>query len=126
MTIDVDALAQFMRRIDGRHSLGAGALAEQIVAWLDEHPAPQPERQRTEDPRLRRISFAEMFRDLPERQPESEPTEAQIEAAAQRMCRLKADRLSLDFDYLWQQAKDGLIEEARAVLRAALAAKDER
>jgi hypothetical protein len=41
--VDVDALAQFIRRIDGSHSLGAGALAEQIVAWLAMHPAPQPQ-----------------------------------------------------------------------------------
>lgn len=31
---DVDALAQFIREIDGKHQLGAGALAERIVEWL--------------------------------------------------------------------------------------------
>lgn len=32
--IDVDALAQEIRRVDGDNSLGAGALAEKIVAYL--------------------------------------------------------------------------------------------
>ena len=31
---DVDALAQFIREIDGAHQLGAGVLAERIVEWL--------------------------------------------------------------------------------------------
>lgn len=31
---DVDALAQFIRSIDGKNDLGAGALAERIVEWL--------------------------------------------------------------------------------------------
>ena len=31
---EVDALAQFIREIDGAHRLGAGVLAERIVAWL--------------------------------------------------------------------------------------------
>jgi hypothetical protein len=31
---DVDELAQFIRYIDGANTLGAGALAEQIVGWL--------------------------------------------------------------------------------------------
>lgn len=30
---DVDDLAQFIRRIDGNHTMGAGALAEAIVAY---------------------------------------------------------------------------------------------
>lgn len=35
---DVDALAQFIREIDGKHQLGAGALAERIVEWLAAAP----------------------------------------------------------------------------------------
>ncbi|WP_313398117.1 hypothetical protein [Stenotrophomonas sp.] len=31
---DVDALAQEIRRVDGGHSLGAGALAELLVDWM--------------------------------------------------------------------------------------------
>lgn len=31
---DVDALAQFIRSIDGKNDLGAGALAERIAEWL--------------------------------------------------------------------------------------------
>lgn len=31
---DVDALAQFIRQIDGNHDKGAGVLAERIVGWL--------------------------------------------------------------------------------------------
>lgn len=34
MKIDPDALAQFIRKIDGNNSLGAGALAERICEWL--------------------------------------------------------------------------------------------
>lgn len=34
MTIDPDALAQFIRQIDGNNGMGAGALAEQICEWL--------------------------------------------------------------------------------------------
>ena len=30
---DVDDLAQFIRRVDGNHTMGAGALAEAIVAY---------------------------------------------------------------------------------------------
>lgn len=37
----VDALAQFIREIDGRHELGAGALAERIVEWLAAAPKPE-------------------------------------------------------------------------------------
>jgi hypothetical protein len=39
MKIDVDALAQEIRRVDGSNSLGAGALAEAIAAFLDTTPA---------------------------------------------------------------------------------------
>ena len=35
---EVDALAQFIRKIDGAHRLGAGILAEHIVAWLAAAP----------------------------------------------------------------------------------------
>jgi len=31
---DVDALAQIIRAVDGKHSLGAGALAEKIIEAL--------------------------------------------------------------------------------------------
>jgi len=39
---DVDALAQFIREIDGKHQLGAGALAERIVEWLAAVPEAKP------------------------------------------------------------------------------------
>ena len=39
---DVDALAQFIREIDGKHQLGAGALAERIVEWLAADPEAKP------------------------------------------------------------------------------------
>ena len=39
---DVDALAQFIREIDGKHQLGAGALAERIVEWLAAAPETKP------------------------------------------------------------------------------------
>lgn len=39
---DVDALAQFIREIDGKHRLGAGALAERIVEWLAAAPEANP------------------------------------------------------------------------------------
>lgn len=32
--VDVDDLAQYIRQIDGRNNMGAGALAERIVEWL--------------------------------------------------------------------------------------------
>jgi hypothetical protein len=35
---DVDALAQFIRSIDGRNSMGAGVLAEHICEWLATTP----------------------------------------------------------------------------------------
>lgn len=38
MNIDVNALSQIIRQVDGNHDLGAGALAEAI---LDRLPAPQ-------------------------------------------------------------------------------------
>lgn len=38
--IDVDALAQEIRRVDGSHSLGAGALAEALMPFLCAAPAP--------------------------------------------------------------------------------------
>jgi len=34
VTIDVDALAQEIRRVDGRHDLGAGQLAEALLPFL--------------------------------------------------------------------------------------------
>lgn len=33
--IDVDHLSNFIRQIDGNHSLGAGALAEQIASYIE-------------------------------------------------------------------------------------------
>ena len=39
---DVDALAQFIREVDGKHQLGAGALAERIVEWLAAAPEAKP------------------------------------------------------------------------------------
>lgn len=38
----VDALAQFIREIDGDNRLGAGALAERIVEWLAAAPEAKP------------------------------------------------------------------------------------
>lgn len=32
--LDVDALAQHIRRVDGNNSMGTGALAESICEWL--------------------------------------------------------------------------------------------
>lgn len=44
--IDIDALAQEIRRVDGNHTLGAGALAEALMPFLSTHHAapgvPQP------------------------------------------------------------------------------------
>ena len=39
---DVDVLAQFIREIDGKHQLGAGALADRIVEWLAAAPEAKP------------------------------------------------------------------------------------
>ena len=39
---DVDALAQFIREVDGKHQLGAGVLAERIVEWLAAAPEAKP------------------------------------------------------------------------------------
>lgn len=33
--VDVDALAQFIRKIDGDNRMGAGTLAEHIAEWLE-------------------------------------------------------------------------------------------
>lgn len=47
-SVDVDELAQFIRETDGSNSMGAGALAEKILGWLEISkaapvaPAPQP------------------------------------------------------------------------------------
>jgi hypothetical protein len=38
---DVDRLAQIIRQVDGDHSLGAGALAEALVAHGVSLPAPR-------------------------------------------------------------------------------------
>ena len=38
----MDALAQFIREIDGDNRLGAGALAERIVEWLAAAPEAKP------------------------------------------------------------------------------------
>lgn len=32
--LDADRLAQFIRQVDGKHNMGAGQLAEQIVEFL--------------------------------------------------------------------------------------------
>lgn len=39
-SLDVDALAQEIRRVDGNHRMGAGALAEALVKFLS-HPPEQ-------------------------------------------------------------------------------------
>lgn len=47
MAPDVDALAQFIRQVDGKHTMGAGALAQHICDWLpgaqEQAPATPPE-----------------------------------------------------------------------------------
>ena len=35
MKIDIDALSNFIRQIDGNNQLGAGALAEKIAEYLE-------------------------------------------------------------------------------------------
>lgn len=40
--IDADELSNFIRKIDGNHSMGAGALAENIVEWIGKQAA-QPQ-----------------------------------------------------------------------------------
>lgn len=40
--LDVDDLAQEIRRVDGRHTLGAAALAEALMPFLARHFQPQP------------------------------------------------------------------------------------
>lgn len=37
MAEGIDSLAQEIRRVDGAHSLGAGALAEALQPWLAAH-----------------------------------------------------------------------------------------
>lgn len=37
LTDAVDDLAQHIRKIDGNHSMGAGALAESVAEWADRH-----------------------------------------------------------------------------------------
>lgn len=39
---DVDALAQFIRKVDGAHQLGALMLAEHIAGWLASSPEAKP------------------------------------------------------------------------------------
>lgn len=39
---DVDALAQFIRKVDGAHQLGAAMLAERIADWLAASPGAKP------------------------------------------------------------------------------------
>ena len=39
-----DELARVIRRVDGTHSLGAGALAEALSAWVAEHDRQVAER----------------------------------------------------------------------------------
>lgn len=41
MPVDVDALAQFIRKVDGNNRMGAGALAEKISEWLAVSVVPQ-------------------------------------------------------------------------------------
>lgn len=47
VTPDVDALAQFIRQVDGKHTMGAGVLAQHICDWLtgaqEQAPATAPE-----------------------------------------------------------------------------------
>lgn len=40
--MDVDALAQEIRRVDGKHKLGAGALAEALLPFIRAHAGAQP------------------------------------------------------------------------------------
>jgi hypothetical protein len=52
-TLDVDALAQEIRRVDGSHSLGAGALAEALLPFIERAngvTVPGAETFRTPDP----------------------------------------------------------------------------
>lgn len=44
----VDQLANEIRRVDGAHSLGAGALAEALLPFLTEHDRQVAERARVE------------------------------------------------------------------------------
>ena len=44
--LDVDTLAQFIRKVDGAHQLGAVMLAERIADWLAAAPEPSHDRPR--------------------------------------------------------------------------------
>jgi len=67
--VDVDELAQEIRRVDGNHSLGAGALAEALLPFLTRALAQQP------------LSVPAGWQLVP-----VEPTDAMIEAG--RMARM--------------------------------------
>jgi hypothetical protein len=49
--LSIDALAQEIRRVDGNHSLGAGALAEALMPFISAHLAAQAEWPSEEDVR---------------------------------------------------------------------------
>ena len=42
MKIDPDDLAQFIRKIDGNNTMGAGALAENICQWFEQSVVTAP------------------------------------------------------------------------------------
>jgi hypothetical protein len=93
MPINVDALAQEIRRVDGNHSLGAGALAEALMPFLTAaHPSQQEDGARK----------AEIFDWL----------ETELSAID---CRYRGDP-SYDHDAYWmRQRVQKLIAEARTV-----------
>ena len=49
--LTIDALAQEIRRVDGNHSLGAGALSEALMPFISAHLAAQAEWPSDEDVR---------------------------------------------------------------------------
>jgi len=59
-----------------------------------------------------------------ERQPESEPTEAQIEAGARVLCHRHAELCNANEQDAWDTHCDEFRDDAAEVLRAALEAKD--
>lgn len=85
---EIDDLAQFIRQIDGNHTMGAGVMAERICDWLT--AAPHPPAQQAEP------NGSKFFSYDADNGFERHETEAQAKAAARVQLGIYRDESSID------------------------------
>lgn len=126
---DVPGFCAWVRVCADEKPVRAVPLGHALSAVRHVGSANYPDRERAAIERLCSAEFDAYTNPAPaapqaERQPESEPTEAQIEAGARVLCHRFAELCNVNEQDTWNAHCDEFRDDAAEALRAALAAKD--